>query len=191
MTGCSCWPTAAFVEASPAARTEVLGKAVPAPGSEGIYHYIAAGTADDHAWSTLKYKQDFIQQIYQGTQAANSLDVDDDKSNVLARNKSLATGNPEFEREIVLAREVSELQSKKTEHTAQTESAEFYIATAAKQYGPVGATTESASPPPMGNSSSNTIGRQPSHDTSAQTRQRRQEKSSASGVPRQNIRKYR
>ncbi|WP_390885492.1 DEAD/DEAH box helicase family protein [Corynebacterium sanguinis] len=92
-----------------------------------VYHYIAAGTADGHAWSTLKYKQDFIQQIYQGRPGANELNVEDNEGDVLARNKSLATGNPDFEREIVLTREVEELQSRKTEHVAQKESAEFYL----------------------------------------------------------------
>ncbi|WP_158268513.1 hypothetical protein [Corynebacterium liangguodongii] len=53
------------------------------------------------------------------------MNVENNKGDVPARNKSLATGNPDFEREIVLTLEVEELQSRKTEHVAQKESVEF------------------------------------------------------------------
>ncbi len=92
-----------------------------------IYEYISAGTADGHSWSLIKAKHDFIQQIYRGALEHNELAVEDNDDDVLARNKSLATGNPDFAKEIALKREVDELQSKKTEHTAQKESAEFYL----------------------------------------------------------------
>ena len=92
-----------------------------------IYQYIAAGTADGHAWGTLKYKNDFIQQIYRGSQDANSITVEDNDADVMARNKALATGNPDFQKEVTLSRQLADLESKLTEHEANKKSLDFQL----------------------------------------------------------------
>lgn len=89
-----------------------------------IYQYVAQGTSDAHSWSTVKRKSGFIHQVFSGIQEMNELDVGEDETEAIARVQAVATGNPDFEKEVVLKRQKSELESKKIEHDSTKQAIE-------------------------------------------------------------------
>ena len=89
-----------------------------------IYQYVAQGTSDAHSWSTIKRKSGFIHQIFSGIQEMNELDVGEDETEAFARVQAVATGNPDFEKEVVLKRQKGELESKKIEHDSTKQAIE-------------------------------------------------------------------
>lgn len=96
-----------------------------------IYNYIAAGTSDGFAWTTVERKAQFIEQLYRANHDLRDMEpLEGQGGEAFAYNKSIATGNMDFVHEMRLNNQVEELESKKTEHESLRKSNEFALQTA-------------------------------------------------------------
>lgn len=84
--------------------------------------YIGAGTHDGFSWGTVSRKAAFIEQFYRADQKLREMEPLEGSGDAMAHHKAIATGNPDFVRQMELQRVIDALESARTEHEAMKAS---------------------------------------------------------------------
>lgn len=88
-----------------------------------IYEYVGKGTYDGYSWGVLYRKAKFIEQFNNADPTLREAEsLESEGSDAMAHNRALATGNEDFVLQMKVRREISSLQSRKTEHEALVSS---------------------------------------------------------------------
>lgn len=84
-----------------------------------IYNYVAKGTYDAYSWGVVARKDKFINQFLKADRSIRQMEpLENDGSDALAHNKAIATGNPNFIRQVEVEREVAKLETAAAEYHA-------------------------------------------------------------------------
>lgn len=80
--------------------------------------YVGRGTHDAFSWATVERKSRFIEQFWQADQSLREMESLSDDGTTLAHNKAIATGNPDFVRQVELTSEIARLEAGEKEFEA-------------------------------------------------------------------------